>query len=107
MPSHYEIEGWDKAGIDAMAHLRVMFKDGPDSLNFVLFSTSGIHGSYCTIEDCERGKVEDVTFLVIHPRLVAMEYGNVTPKNVDDFAFLKKLRADSLRAINSAYGVPP
>jgi hypothetical protein len=99
-----------RGGEGGMEALRQMFPDGEaNDLNFVLFSTSGIHGSYCTIEDCEAGDVHDLTFLVIQPRIVALRYGNCEPKTPEDFAFLKKLRATSLQAIHATHGVdvPP
>ncbi len=98
-------------GVDA---LRKLFPDGEaNDLNFVLFSTSGVHGSYMTIEEVEafvlRGEGADedghgpdeVTFLIVHPRIVCMRYGNCGPKTSDDFEFLKKLRASSWAAIQS------
>lgn len=93
----------DDRGMDA---LREMFPNGTaNDLNFVLFSTSGIHGSYGTIEDAERemqsGDEPSVTFLVIQPRLVCMRYGCAHPKSADDIAFLKTLRASSHWAIAS------
>lgn len=97
---------------NGMRGLREMFPDGEaNELNFVLFSTSGVHGSYGTIEDAEadfaRGnKDEDgddttptVTFLVVHPRIVTLRYGNCEPQNAEDFAYLKKLRESSWKAV--------
>lgn len=91
-----------------MSELRHFFPDGTaDEMNLVFFSTSGVHGSYCTIEEAEAGvalsdddedKVSDVTFLIFHPRLVTCRYGECSPKTPDDFAFLKKLRASSWSA---------
>ena len=71
-----------------------------NALNFVLFSTSGVHGSYLTIEEAledEEGGNE-VTVLVCHPRIVHMQYGNVkvTPENVE---YLKQLRQSSWDAV--------
>ncbi|POZ49887.1 hypothetical protein [Methylovulum psychrotolerans] len=97
--------------------LRQLFPDGQaDQLNFVLFSTSGVHGSYTSIEDEEAlpdaensdeydadgNEVEvryGVTFLVVHPREVALRYGVAFPKTPDDFEFLKRLRKSSSEAI--------
>ena len=92
---------------DGMAALRAMFPDGEaDDLNAVLFSTSGVHGSYCKIEEVEADADRDqVTFVVIHPRTVCMRYGNASPKTPDDFAYLKKLRASSLLAL-AGIGLP-
>lgn len=83
-------------GMDA---LRAMFPAGSaDGMNFVLFSTSGVHGSYSTIEDVERDG-GTLTFLIVQPRLVCLRYGECEPKTDDDFAFLKKLRASSLEQV--------
>ncbi len=38
---------------DSMAALREFFPNGADPMNFVLFSTSGVHGTYATIEEIE------------------------------------------------------
>jgi hypothetical protein len=89
---------------DGMRGLRQMFPEGEaDDLNFVLFSTSGIHGSYCTIEDVEerwkRGERSDLTFLIVHPRIVCLRYGNCEPQTAEDFEFLKKLRDSSWKSV--------
>lgn len=84
-----------------MQCLRDFFPDGvADYMNFVLFSTSGVHGTYLTIEEVEKSDEDKaVTFLVIQPRTVYMTYGNCVPESDDDFKFLRKLRASSKRAI--------
>ena len=93
-----------------MEALRTMFPEGEaDEMNFVLFSTSGVHGSYTTIEEHESEPVftEDgepdqentVTFVIVQPRIVAMRYGVVCPKSPDDYAFLRKLRQSSWDAV--------
>jgi hypothetical protein len=102
--AHYSVFGLRNAdyGIEA---LRRIFPDGrADSMNFVLFSTSGIHGTYSTIEECdpsipEEDRSDDVTFLVVHPRIVCLKYGNCKPETPEDFAFLKKLRESSYAAV--------
>lgn len=98
---------------DGMEALRQMFPGGEaNEMNAVLFSTSGVHGTYCLIEDVEedmakdvRNGPRDVTFCVIQPRIVCMRYGIAEPRTADDIAFLKKLRASSLTAIASI-GMP-
>lgn len=95
---HYNITELisDEYGMDA---LRAMFPDGGASvneINFVLFSTSGVHGTYGTIEDAEQEN-RSVTFLIVHPRLVSLRYGNANPETPEDFEFLKDLRAASWR----------
>ena len=91
-------------GMDA---LRSMFPEAKaDELNFVLFSTSGVHGTYNAIEHAEQflngndaeGQSE-VTFVVVHPRLVAMRYGVCNPKTQDDIDYLKRLRTSSQEAV--------
>ena len=90
-----------------MEALRELFPDGyADELNFVLFSTSGIHDSYNTIEDADlflQGKNPEghpnITFLIIHPRLVALRYGICTPTSQNDINYLKKLRDSSYCAV--------
>ena len=93
-----------------MSALRELFPHGnADELNFVLFSTSGIHGSYETIEDAESictGERIPITFLVIQPRIVSMRYGSALPICADDFAFLRRLRESSCHAA-SAIGKAP
>lgn len=93
-------------GVGGMTALRNMFKNADaDEMNFVLFSTSGVHGTYNTIEDAERylkGQNDEgyaeVTFVIVHPRLVSLRYGVCNPKNQDDVEFLKKLRDSSHKA---------
>ena len=85
----------------AMTALKAMFPEGEaNPQNFVLFSTSGIHGGYSQIEDIEEGLTESVTFLIVHPRKVTMRYGNVTPDGPDDIVYLKKLRQSSWDAVS-------
>lgn len=86
-----------KQGLDA---LKSLFPDAEaDEMNFVLFSTSGVHGSYQTIEQEQKAPGTGVTFMVIQPRLVLTRYGVAYPKSEEDFAFLKKLRATSWKAM--------
>lgn len=110
--AHYSI--FEVRREDGMDFLKTIFPDGvADELNFVLFSTSGIHGGYELIEDLSLDKAfEDdepytprLTFLVIKPRIVSVTYGNCIPKSESDIAFLKRLRATSLAAV-SKIGFP-
>jgi hypothetical protein len=110
--AHYSVMGLINHN-DGMKALRLMFPDGEaDSMNVVLFSTSGVHGTYNTIEEAEacvlhgdKEQGEDVTFVIIHPRMVALRYGNCEPQTREDFAFLKKLRASS-HAVLTKIGAP-
>lgn len=100
--SVYAIDRAKRMTIDA---IKEIFPTGEcDEMNFILFSTSGVHGSYSTIESVEnRTDPEDdgsVTFLIIKPRILVLQYGNVYPETPEDFAFLKKLRASAKEAIS-------
>jgi len=105
--AHYSIFKID--GEHAMTALREMFPDGAaNEMNFVLFSTSGVHGSYATIEDAMKDEPDDdgkwrVTFLIVQPRLVCMRYGNVR-FGAEDVLFLKSLRATSRRVASKIGG---
>lgn len=83
----------DDSGMDL---LKETFPNGKaDNLNMVLFSTSGTHGTYRTIEEEEKEPGYGITFLIIKPRLVSMNYGTVYPKTPEDFKFLYNLRKSS------------
>lgn len=101
-------------GVEGMDALRAMFPAAEaNELNFALFSTSGVHGTYNTIEEAERHLDGDspegfaeVTFVIVHPRLVAMRYGVCNPANQDDIDYLKRLRESSHKAA-AGIGMPP
>lgn len=109
--AHYNTYGLAVDGMTrddlGMAALRELFPAGEAfEEDFVLFSTSGVHGMYTTIEAAEaewragpdtweEGIPPQVTFLILHPRIVCTRHGNCEPQSEDDFAFLKKLRASS------------
>lgn len=100
---HYSI---DKAQITTLDELQYYFPEPvADEMNFCLFSTSGVHGSYCTIEDAEADPdIETVTVLVVQPRRVFMAYGNV-PVTPETVGYLKALR-ESSRAVLQRIGFP-
>ncbi len=118
--SHYNIWRISTGGV---AGLREMFGDPPQAneMNFALFSTSGVHGSYATIEEIERSlqkygpnpeflkdETEEtlpddhclptLTVTVYHPRIIGVGYGNVDI-TLDDAPFLKALRQSSWDAV--------
>ena len=78
-----------------------------NEMNLVLFSTSGVHGTYRTIEDVENSDTETlITFQILQPRIIRIYYGTVEPESKEDFDFLKKLRRTSkewLSAIGEDY----
>lgn len=107
---------------DSWECLRNMFPKGEaNDLNFVLFSTSGVHGSYTTIEEIEQSLIKygaepgfmddasdadvpddycisDLTVLIVHPRLASMRYGNVNV-TLEDVPYLKQLRKSSWEVV--------
>ena len=116
--AHYNIWGISERGVDG---LRLIFPDGEaNEMNFVLFSTSGVHGSYTAIEEIEEGlkkygdspdflqdedaEIPDdwhgtsLTVTVYHPRIIGIGYGNVEVK-LEDIPYLKKLRESSWKAV--------
>lgn len=111
--AHYNIFSVPKG--KEMEALRCIFPEGQcDEMNFILFSTSGVHGSYLTIEDIEGslkkygeeydGDAEDysspyLTGLIIQPRLVCMRYFGEMKVALEDIPYLKKLRQSSFEQI--------
>lgn len=99
-----------------MESLKCIFPDGEaDEMNFVLFSTSGVHGTYVTIEAIELSLQKypdgiegddypddyvgsDLTVLIVQPRICCLRYGNVEV-TLDDISYLKKLRQSSYDAV--------
>lgn len=104
MPSHYSIHPIAEGNADnARAWLKARFPDGKaDELNFVMFSTSGVHGSYLTIEDIEAApnECEYLTVLVVQPRTVTLYYGEIRVRS-EDIPWLKKLRQSSWEAVSN------
>ena len=105
-----------------MEALKCLFPDGhADEMNFVLFSTSGVHGSYVTIEELEASllKYTDVpptdadlkddwcgdklTVVIVQPRICCLRYGNIKV-GLADMEYLKKLRASSWAAVQTIGG---
>ena len=103
--------GYYEAGevgkLEDIEMLKEIFPDGQaDIYNFVLFSTSGAHGTYCTLDNVEETweegedeKVDSITVLVIKPRIVQMLYGNIEIEDKNDLAYLRKLAETSFKAI--------
>lgn len=105
---HYSVMRMN-GDIEGMSAIRAMFPDAQaDEMNFVLFSTGGISGTYDTIEEagaslkCDTPK--DVSFLIVHPRRVALRYGSCVPKTQDDIDYLDRLRASSHEAMSKIGG---
>lgn len=94
--------------IKNLEELKKYFPTGDANvLNFVLFSTGGVHGYYQTLESIEKGEdmEEDqeenlvITILYIQPRTVRILYGTIEI-NKEDIPYLKKLRQSSLDIVS-------
>ncbi len=114
--AHYNIFAI-KSGMPA---LRQIFPDGEaNELNFVLFSTSGVHGMYTLLEEIEASLTKygadpefpdddypddwhgnNLTVLIVQPRIVCLRYGAFDIA-LDDIPYLKKLRESSRRAMQA------
>jgi len=101
--SHYSVMALTQPEL-GMAALRKIFPTAQaDEMNFVLFSTSGVHGTYTTIKDIEAGfesrlleeEFEKLTFLIVQPRVVSLRYGVCVPESLDDLKYLKRLQSTS------------
>ena len=99
---HYQI-----MEITSMEEVREIFPEPQaNALNWLLCSTSGVHGSYATLDELDHPELdfdgEDlanfeprITVLIIQPRLVCLHYGDieVTP---EDRKYLRALVRTSL-----------
>lgn len=118
--SHYNIWSISKGGVNG---LRKMFPTAQaNEMNVALFSTSGVHGTYTTIEEIEHSLTKygespafaedenddaeypedycspQLTVTVYHPRIIGVGYGVVEVK-LEDVPFLKALRQSSWDAL--------
>ena len=110
----------ESSGGDEMTDLRSLFPDPEkqiNEMNFVLFGTGGVHGSYTSIDEVEEWVLSEggankpwdasdpdstcpgVTFLIVHPRQVALRYGVAQPRTKKDIDFLKLLKNLSSRVL--------
>ena len=101
---HYTINSIDG---DAMVILRDL---EPDDLNWVFLSTSGVHGSYTSLDEIEKlwtapdeyrkenylgadeplPDYDEITVVIVMPRMVTTFYGNAAVRSLDDVALLRK-----------------
>ncbi len=107
---HYEV--FDS--IKTIEDIKIIFPKGEaDDINLFIASTSGVHGTYRTLDDIQRYHTDpikyrldegieseeyfpELTVLVIHPRLVCLRYGNIEV-NPDDIPYLRKLINSSIK----------
>ena len=103
--SHYSITKLEEMGIKTGRHLIDWCKSKrvPDDLNWVLFSTSGVHGTYTSLDDIEFDSEPptDITCLLIFPRLVRLTYGIINLDR-DDVPELREICKESLVCIQDS-----
>lgn len=84
---HYETQQ-----LTSMDQVKAHFTEDCDyELNWLFLSTSGVHGSYQTLDDieaCDGTDEEDecfdeITVLIVCPRLVVMKYGHLPIDRAD------------------------
>lgn len=105
---HYSI-----FALETLDDVKRIFPDGKcNTLNWFYASTSGVHGSYRTLDDLERewdnvdeesGKpYRDITVQILMPRMVTVMYGSVEIKNKEGIQWLRNLVQSSLEAIRES-----
>jgi len=97
-------------GVKSIEDLKTIFPEGKaDDLNWVFLSTSGVHGSYTTLEDLEKDPDyadsidEDgnshITVLVLHPRMCCIKFGHMKFNLKKDSAYLRGLVKSTVEEI--------
>lgn len=93
--------------------LKAFFEnDKADHMNMLMGSTSGIHGSYTTLDDLEMPDPETAadnaesgfdmshpeafTFVVIQPRVCRLTYGTIGIRSIDDMNWLRNIITQSI-----------
>jgi len=91
-----------------MDMIHAIFDDGPDyQLNWLLLSTSGIHGSYLTLDNLEADEslwqrgYANITAMVFQPRIVRAIYGEIIITR-DDIDYLRSIVTKSIAGIVSS-----
>ena len=104
-PPHYKV-----IALNSMAELRRIFPKGKaNEDNWLVCSTSGVHGTYTTLDEIEHHVPDpddeddyqptDVTVLVIQPNLCNLYYGEMYAVSPEDITFLRGVVASSINAI--------
>jgi len=116
---HYNIFAATHDPEASMAALRDWFSDAEsvNEMNFVLFSTSGVHGTYTTIDEIERSMRKypdgppngddwpddysdpEITFLIVQPRIVGMTYGLAKVRSFDDVKWIRRIQRLTAKAV--------
>lgn len=74
-----------------------MFPEGANYLNWLFLSTSGIHGSYKTLDEWTPESPE-ITMVAVCPRILHMTFGDVEVSE-DQIPILRRLVRETLEAV--------
>lgn len=101
MAGHYSVDN-----LKDFSEIELIFADGPDEMNWIFLSTSGVHGSYETLDDVEANWDSEggnyITVLAIHPRMVWSRYGHIEIPKKSDIQWLRQMATESLEAVKSS-----
>lgn len=100
--------------IDDIGDVRGVFGDLENvdyTLNWLFVGTSGVHGTYLTLDDLDEmlTRPEDdetrhtVTVLIVSPRIVRMEYGDI-PISREDIPYLRECVRKTLAGVRPEQG---
>lgn len=85
--------------IKSIADIRAIFPiGGEDDANWLFLSTSGTNGTYATLDDIENGESNEITVLIVQPRLVCIYQGHIEIKK-EDVPYLRNLVTSTLNAV--------
>ena len=101
--------------IKTIEDLKTIFPDGKaDDLNWVFLSTSGVHGTYTSLDDLEKDpdyaeNIDDegnthITVLVLHPRMCCIKFGEMKFNLKADSAYLRGLVKTTVTEITKFSG---
>lgn len=104
---HYKVQQ-----LESLDHLKEIFKNGADELNWLVASTSGIHGGYTKLDDIEqtweldpedeKSNGKHITLLVIQPRLCVLKYGEIQIHDKEDIKWLRGIISQSIEMIKKS-----
>ena len=91
--------------VNSVAALRELLGNGATvdwTLNWLFLSSSGVHGSYETLDEAAEylaeGEDSSITVLLVQPRRVQVYYGHV-PVRADDIPWLREMVRKTLAGV--------
>lgn len=102
------IPRYNVAELESIDEVKQLFENGPDELNWLFLSTSGVHGDNTTLDMLEANWDEpygsdnycghNVTVLVHQPRLVCSRYGHLEIQR-EDIPWLRTMATLTIEAV--------